>query len=54
MLAVNRNFLLQFVQYPVEVEPSDAALVHAFFPLAAVMETMTVLMTVMRRDVVSC
>ena len=37
LLAVDSYFLLQFKQFPVKVEPSDAAMVHASYPLAAVM-----------------
>ena len=36
ILAISEH-LWQFVQFPVEVEPSDAALVHVSAPLASVM-----------------
>ena len=52
-LLVTQHYLLYFVQFPVKVEHSDAAMVHASSPLAAVMEMKTVLMAVMRWDVVS-
>ena len=46
-------YLTQFVQFPVKVEPSGAAMVNALAPLTTAMEIKIALIAVMRVDVLA-